>query len=68
MSYFNHEKYPIIVGATYVSKKLNDEGVLDAAELFRHKNEAEIIIKTDYHGRYYKLNYPTFCFDWELKK
>ena len=46
MSYFNHEKYPIIVGATYVSKKSNDEGVLDAAELRRHKNEAEIIIKT----------------------
>ena len=63
--YFDHEKYPIIIGADYI----NDEGeigTLEAAEICPNKNEAEIIINTNYKGRFYKLNYPTFTIYWKL--
>lgn len=49
---FNHEKYPIIVGAIYVNEKLGEEGVLDSCVLYRRRrNDAEIIIDVNFHGR-----------------
>ena len=63
----DHNKYPIIIGSTYV----NDEyqiGILDSCEMFNSLNNAEIRIDMQYRGIFYILNYDTFCMYWKLLK
>lgn len=62
---FDHNKYPIITGATYVNDE-GETGILEAAELFTEKNDALIVINTKNRGRYYKLNYAMFTIYWKL--
>lgn len=62
---FDHNKYPIIVGATYINNE-NQKGILESCELFPTKNNAKIIIDMQNKGMFYKLNYDTFCMYWKL--
>lgn len=64
---FQHDKYPIIIGGSYTNKE-GEVGILEYAALYPRKNEAEIRINMNYHGRWYILNYATFTFDWKLIK
>lgn len=61
----NHTKYPIIVGAKYINEE-SEIGILEAAELFPRKNDARIEINLNDCGKYYRLNYSTFCLNWTL--
>jgi hypothetical protein len=63
---FDHKTYPIIIGATYIHED-GDEGEIVSADIYPSMNKAEIIINTNYKGRFYKLNYATFAFQWKLK-
>lgn len=62
---YNHDKYPIVVGATYINDD-GETGVLESAELSGCRNDALIEINTNYCGRYYRLNYATFTMFWKL--
>lgn len=63
----NHEKYPIIIGSKYINEE-QEIGTLEIAEIFPEKNGAHIEIDMHNAGRWYKLNYDTFCFNWRLFK
>lgn len=62
---FNHDKYPIVVGAAYANDT-DEIGILEYAELFVDRNDALIEINTNNCGRYYRLNYATFTMYWKL--
>lgn len=65
---YNHDKYPIIVGARYRNVADRVCGILENAELIAEKDDAKIEIKVENSHCYYKLNYSTFCFYWKLEK
>ena len=64
---FKHKDYPIIVGASYINKYTGETGILEMAELFPAKTDALIEINMYDSGKFYKLDYATFVFYWELK-
>ena len=62
---FNHDKYPIVVGAAYTNDD-GEIGILEHAELYVNRNDALIEINTNNRGRHYRLNYATFTMYWKL--
>ena len=62
-----NEDYPIICGAKYINQH-GEIGWMEAFELLRSTNDAEIIIDMRDNGKFYKLNYSAFCCNWKLVK
>jgi hypothetical protein len=63
----DHNKYPIIIGSTYVNDE-NQIGTLVSCDMIIEMNNAEITIDMKNKGMFYKLNYDTFCMYWRLLK
>jgi hypothetical protein len=63
----DHNKYPIIIGSTYVNDE-NQIGTLVSCDMIIEMNNAEITIDMKNKGMIYKLNYDTFCMYWRLLK
>ena len=63
----NHNKYPIIVGSSYINDE-NQIGTLVSCDMIIEMNNAEITIDMKNKGMFYKLNYDTFCMHWRLLK
>lgn len=63
---YDHDKYPIVIGAKYRRNSTNTIGILESAELLRHKNDALIEIKAEDDYCVFRMNYATFAIDWIL--